>query len=1009
MATTSAEAARNGSCAEASGTEPSARKLCHCGQLCERTCYVEHGNWRRVCQPCLALGDVELPASRCRLLLSSRCVGAFSSGRTYFVQWSMDGRVICENVRPFQTMTTSAESDDRLLLLIFATETDTLQCEEALPGLLIPTQPEHRKFQMCSTSKSLCPKINFIGGFEPHSAPTSCTVHLPMRGGRRGAHGARSSAVMQQQQLPQLRQPLLHGQHPAAQHTMLAPLTAVAQPAHAQWIPPNGMLTALPLPMPMSVPQPDVSMGQADVSMPQPAVSMSLSDVSMHNALGPRQPSAARLPLLGASQPMLSSQAVPVCSVYALPTTISQAPTSEGVAALSPDASDPPPRGGSGHFPATKRVRNNESTTSTCTQAAGHGGLPGEHMFDDLTSLLETDELLRLCEDPNDGAARSFPPGDGRPYPPWGPAAAAEAHRPLSLPPGGPLGLAVSIPAAAPGTADGVMADGVMADYGMADGGMAGGTVAAPLATAPLAPLDAAASGRHCLPACTASVSSCELSSASVRGTLLAYGQTLKANGSPMWTVVSDARLKDVVGDFPLGVGELMRLRPRVFKYNGLGGTDTSGRHYVGLIAQEVPPLLAPYCTLRAQLQLRPSDAALTEILMLDHSAFPFVCINALQEHEERLRRVEDLMGLPCPPPSPPPRAHPPLGSAAAGEALTSAAEWAGGKGGKGGQAWLGAPAFQLAAACLVAALAVSSSRREWLREWLPFASHCAARLAAGSPLVLLCCWAALAFAHRALGPRRAARAGCILLVVGCSLWLARWVFALRPLRASTLTAIGGGGGGGGGRMRMDRWAQRVEGGAPGIRSFLGAGWLALLYDAMDLGESAGLALTAGGDAAEAIVASVCLGLWLGSRPSEHLPLRLKLLTAGISEPLRVAGAAFASYHAHHRSSQPDGGAPAVSYSRPMPMALYFGGGTMEIMTSGGGRWPWLLTCTSLPFVATFALTLVAEKLAFQQSLLRRLAWHLRSLEAAHRELLGSLHHSTGRSDTAEHAQKPGR
>ena len=75
---------------------------------------------------------------------------------------------------------------------------------------------------------------------------------------------------------------------------MLAPLTAVAQPAHAQWIPPNGMLTALPLPMPMSVPQPDVSMGRADVSVPQPAISMPLPDVSMRNALGPRQPSAAQ-------------------------------------------------------------------------------------------------------------------------------------------------------------------------------------------------------------------------------------------------------------------------------------------------------------------------------------------------------------------------------------------------------------------------------------------------------------------------------------------------------------------------------------------------------------------------------------------------------------------------------------------------------------------------------------------------------------------------------------------
>ena len=70
------------------------------------------------------------------------------------------------------------------------------------------------------------------------------------------------------------------------------------------------------------------------------------------------------------------------------------------------------------------------------------------------------------------------------------------------------------------------------------------------------------------------------VSSLSLRGTALpgvaaaCIADALKANGSPMWTVVSDARLKDVVGDFPLGVHELMRLRP-----NGLLLRRLLGRH----------------------------------------------------------------------------------------------------------------------------------------------------------------------------------------------------------------------------------------------------------------------------------------------------------------------------------------------------------------------------------------------------------------------------------------------
>ena len=82
-----------------------------------------------------------------------------------------------------------------------------------------------------------------------------------------------------------------------------------------------------------------------------------------------------------------------------------------------------------------------------------------------------------------------------------------------------------------------------------------------------------------------------------------------------------------------------MKLTPRIFRYNGLGGTEDNGRLYVGLMAQEVPPALAFYCRVRTRVYLRPSDAAPTEIMMLDHSAFPFLCINALKEHEYRNRR----------------------------------------------------------------------------------------------------------------------------------------------------------------------------------------------------------------------------------------------------------------------------------------------------------------------------------------------------------------------------------
>ena len=134
------------------------------------------------------------------------------------------------------------------------------------------------------------------------------------------------------------------------------------------------------------------------------------------------------------------------------------------------------------------------------------------------------------------------------------------------------------------------------------------------------------------------------LPSVEVRGTLLAHGETLKMGGSSQWTVVSDGRLKEVVAKFDLGAGDLFELTPKVFRYNGLGGTDPNGTLYAGLIAQEVPERLAQYCRKRAWVKLRPDDDEKTEIFVLDHSCLPLVCINAINEHEGRLQDFGKLL-----------------------------------------------------------------------------------------------------------------------------------------------------------------------------------------------------------------------------------------------------------------------------------------------------------------------------------------------------------------------------
>ena len=74
---------------------------------------------------------------------------------------------------------------------------------------------------------------------------------------------------------------------------------------------------------------------------------------------------------------------------------------------------------------------------------------------------------------------------------------------------------------------------------------------------------------------------------------LLVQGEAWKSGGSTQWRVLSDERAKDVLGDFRLGGGTLANISPRVFRYKGQPEHE---RPYAGIIAQELPPELVPFC-----------------------------------------------------------------------------------------------------------------------------------------------------------------------------------------------------------------------------------------------------------------------------------------------------------------------------------------------------------------------------------------------------------------------------
>ena len=50
---------------------------------------------------------------------------------------------------------------------------------------------------------------------------------------------------------------------------------------------------------------------------------------------------------------------------------------------------------------------------------------------------------------------------------------------------------------------------------------------------------------------------------------LCVHGEAWKLGGSSQWRVLSDARVKDVLGDFTLGGDTLLKIVPRIFRYKG--------------------------------------------------------------------------------------------------------------------------------------------------------------------------------------------------------------------------------------------------------------------------------------------------------------------------------------------------------------------------------------------------------------------------------------------------------
>jgi len=123
------------------------------------------------------------------------------------------------------------------------------------------------------------------------------------------------------------------------------------------------------------------------------------------------------------------------------------------------------------------------------------------------------------------------------------------------------------------------------------------------------------------------------------------YQLQLSANSaakptSNVWTVASDGRIKKNIADFTDGLDVIMKLNPRVYQYNGLGGPgyDDAGAH-IGFVAQEVEPI-ASYMIETGQgiIGGKPVD----DFKSYQGHALQFILINAIQEQQKEIDELKE-------------------------------------------------------------------------------------------------------------------------------------------------------------------------------------------------------------------------------------------------------------------------------------------------------------------------------------------------------------------------------
>jgi len=140
-------------------------------------------------------------------------------------------------------------------------------------------------------------------------------------------------------------------------------------------------------------------------------------------------------------------------------------------------------------------------------------------------------------------------------------------------------------------------------------------------------------------------------------GNFAIFGANAYKPGGGSWTAPSDARIKNIIGDYKSGLDEILRLSPKIYTYKGNDtpappdgksavpyadsrhyGVAASETEFVGLIAQDAEKPMPEMVSLRAGYI---DGVAVDDLRELDTTPLVFALINACKELAARVEELE--------------------------------------------------------------------------------------------------------------------------------------------------------------------------------------------------------------------------------------------------------------------------------------------------------------------------------------------------------------------------------